>query len=109
MSYSHLQDLNLENVFVVGVELCVIEIEGSTVVCYNEYENVIAKFPFSLEQKYKQVRGLPRDVGLNEMGHPVPWESDEDEDDFDDTPVEILQEYSYIATENFTLVIRDEQ
>ena len=108
-NYVHLQDLNLENAFVIGLGLCVLEIEGSDLVCYDEFEMAVAKYPFELASRYRIYRGLPRDVGLNEMGHPVPWESDEDEDDFDDTPVEILQEYSYISTMNFTLVIRNEE
>jgi hypothetical protein len=109
-NYIALATLNLDNASIVGLDRCVIQIEGSDLVCYNEFEAPFAKFPFDLNSRYRLERGLPTDVGLNEIGLPVPFEVDYDEDYFEEEQdTEILRQYMHVSTMNFTLVIRNEE
>ncbi|ADG60109.1 hypothetical protein Acj9p209 [Acinetobacter phage Acj9] len=109
-NYVSIQELDLENAHVVGLDRCIIEVVGESLVCYNEFEMIEAQYPIDLNSQYRISRGLPPQVGLLN-GLPVPYEVDEDDENYfeDDTPVEILEEYSYVTTMHFTLVIRNEQ
>lgn len=107
MTTVSIQSLDLDNAFIAGEGLCIIQIEGSDLVCYDEFERPFKKLPFTPEVQYRLYRGLPSGIGINEMGHPVEFDCDKDE--YEEEPcLEILSEYSYIQTLNFTLIIRNQ-
>lgn len=106
--YVTIQDLDLSNATILGFNGCAVYLRDGYLLCKNVFGNVVAKFPIDSDSCYKIYRGLPDDIGIIEDGFEV-FEMDfDDEDCFEeDQPIEILEQYSYIKTINFTIIMRN--
>ena len=106
-AYISIQDLDLSNASLVGFDDCTVELKCTDLVCTDIFGRAVVKFPIELNIKYKHLRGLPDDVFIDEDGYFVPFDIDyDDEDYFEEQPIEILESYSYISSMAFTLIIK---
>lgn len=108
-NYVAMQDLDLSNAAVICFNNCTVSIVGSELVCADVFGRAVAKFPFDLNCRYMQARGLPEDIGIDEEGGFEVFEIDFDDEDYfgeEEQPIEILEGYSHISTMYFTLVIK---
>lgn len=108
-NYVAIKDLNLAVATVIGFAGCKVEVQGSDLVCLDYFGRAVVKYPFDVESRYRHVRGLPEDIGFDEDGYLVPFVIDYDDEDYfgeEEQPIEILENFSYVETGNFTLVIK---
>ena len=108
-NYIAIQDLDLSNATIIGLNDCSVSVVGSEIVCSDCFGRAVVKYPFDVNSRHRHLRGLPEEIGIGEDGNLEVWEIDyEDEDYFgpEEQPVEILDGYSYISTMYFTLVIK---
>ena len=108
-NYVAIQDLDLSNATVIGFNNCTVSLVGSELVCSDVFGRNVAKFPFELNSRYKQTRGLPEDICIDEEGNLEYFEIDYDDEDYfgeEEQPTGILEGYSHISTMYFTIVIK---
>ena len=108
-NYVAIQDLDLSNATIIGLNGCHVSVAGSDIVCSDCFGRTVVKYPFDVNSRYMHLRGLPEEICIDEDGGLEAWEIDyEDEDYFgpEEQPVEVLEGYSHISTMYFTLVIK---
>ena len=108
-NYVAIQDLDLSNATIIGLNKLSVSVVGSDLVCYDCFGRAAVKYPFDLNSRHRHMRGLPEEICIGENGDLEVWEIDcEDEDYFgpEDKSDEILEGYSYVSTMYFTLVIK---
>lgn len=108
--YVAIQDLDLSNATIIGLNDCSVSVVGSEIVCSDCFGRAVVKYPFDLNSRHRHVRGLPEEISIGEDGNLEVWEIDyEDEDYFgyEEQPEHILEQYSFVSTMYFTLVIRN--
>lgn len=108
-NYVAIQDLDLSNATIAGFNGCSVEISEADIVLLGCFGCIVAKYPFDLNSRYRHVRGLPDDICVDENGDLEVFEIDYDDEDYfggDEQSEEILDEYSYISTMCFTIVLK---
>ena len=104
-----IKDLDLTNATVIGLSGCSVSVVGSDLVCKDCFGREVVNFPFDLTARYLHVRGLPEEIGIDEDDNLEIFEIDFDDEDYfgdEDQPDYILEQYSFVSTHNFTLVLR---
>jgi hypothetical protein len=108
-NYVAMQDVDLGNATVIGFNGCSVSIVDSDLVCADVFGRAVAKFPFDLNCRYRQISGLPEYVYMGEDGDFEVFEIDYDDEDYfgeEEQPTEILKSYSHISTMYFTIIIK---
>lgn len=109
-NYVAMQDLDLSNATVIGFNGCSVSVVGSNLVCSDYFGRQVVIFPLDLNGRYQHLRGLPEEIGIDEEGNLEVFEIDYDDEDYfgdEDQPEHILEQYSFVSTMYFTLVIKN--
>lgn len=111
-SYIDIQSIDLSAGKIAEYPQLNLRLSGSEILGVNWLGETRVKFPVELDAKFLVHPGLPHGIYVDHLGNLDHFDIDLDDEDswmYDDVPAEILENYAYIVTSNFTLVTKGEK